>query len=94
MASPLLRLVVLFGGVSAEHDVSRVTAAHVLAAADRTKYELVPVGIGKDGSWIRNDDAIAALAGGAPLPNALDVTGTVVDPLVVLQGEAAAPLRR
>ena len=40
MPTPLLRLVVLFGGVSAEHDVSRVTAAHVLAAADRGKYEL------------------------------------------------------
>ena len=88
MASPLLRLVVLFGGVSAEHDVSRVTAAHVLAAADRTKYELVPVGIGKDGSWIRNDDAIAALADGTSLPNALEVTGTVVEPLTVLRGDA------
>ncbi len=87
MASPLLRLVVLFGGVSAEHDVSRVTAAHVLAAADRTKYELVPVGIGKDGSWVRNDDAMAALADGTPLPNALDVVGTAVDPLTVLRGE-------
>lgn len=87
MASPLLRLVVLFGGVSAEHDVSRVTAAHVLAAADRTKYELVPVDIGKDGSWVRNDDAMAALADGTPLPNALDVVGTAVDPLTVLRGE-------
>ncbi|MDR2280113.1 MAG: D-alanine--D-alanine ligase, partial [Gordonia sp. (in: high G+C Gram-positive bacteria)] len=33
MSTPLLRLVVLYGGVSAEHDVSRVTAAPVLAAA-------------------------------------------------------------
>ena len=91
MASPLLRLVVLFGGVSAEHDVSRVTAAHVLAAVDRAKYELVPVGIGKDGSWVRNDAAIAALAANTPLPNALEVVGTAVDPLAVLRGAGAGP---
>ena len=87
MSSPLLRLVVLFGGVSAEHDVSRVTAAHVLAAADRAKYELVPIGIAKDGTWIRNDKAIAALADGTDLPDALEVAGTVVDPLAALVGD-------
>lgn len=43
MASPLLRLIVLYGGVSAEHDVSRVTAAHVIAAADPAKYEVRPI---------------------------------------------------
>lgn len=89
MPTPLLRLVVLFGGVSAEHDVSRVTAAHVLAAADRGKYELVPIGIAKDGTWLRNDKAIAALTDGTPLPDALDVAGTVVDPLTELAAHAA-----
>lgn len=69
MSSRLLRLVVLYGGVSAEHDVSRVTAAHVLAAADREKYDLVPIGIAKDGTWLRNDKAIAAIADGTPLPS-------------------------
>ncbi|MDL9938863.1 D-alanine--D-alanine ligase family protein [Gordonia sp. ABSL1-1] len=88
MASPLLRLVVLFGGASAEHDVSRVTAAHVLAAADQTKYELVPIGIAKDGTWRRNDKAIAALADGTPMPDALEVEGTVVAPLAELRGAA------
>lgn len=88
MPTPLLRLVVLFGGVSAEHDVSRVTAAHVLAAADRDKYELIPIGIAKDGTWLRNDEAIAALADGTPLPEVLDVTGTVVEPLAELRGHA------
>lgn len=86
MSSPVqsdrLRLVVLFGGVSAEHDVSCVTAAHVLAAADRSKYDLVPVGITKDGTWFRNDKAIAALSDpDVSLPDALEPAGTEVDPL-------------
>ncbi|MGV9825059.1 D-alanine--D-alanine ligase family protein [Gordonia sp. NPDC003429] len=85
MPSPLLRLVVLYGGVSAEHDVSCVTAAHVLAAADRAKYELVPIGIAKDGTWLRNDKAIASLADGTPLPDSLETAGTAIDPLTELR---------
>ena len=77
MSTPLLRLVVLYGGVSAEHDVSRVTAAHVLAAADPAKYSLVPIGIAKNGTWVRNDKVIASLADKTPLPDALDIAGTV-----------------
>ncbi|MFT4086436.1 MAG: D-alanine--D-alanine ligase family protein, partial [Gordonia sp. (in: high G+C Gram-positive bacteria)] len=86
MSTPLLRLVVLYGGVSAEHDVSRITASHVLAAADRSKYTLVPVGIDKYGVWHRNDEAVGALESGAQLPNSLDVAGPVVDPLAVVSG--------
>ncbi|GAA1482426.1 D-alanine--D-alanine ligase family protein [Gordonia sinesedis] len=90
MASPLLRLVVLYGGVSAEHDVSRVTAAHVLAAADPAKYEVVPIGIAKDGRWLRNDKVIAALADATPLPEALDIDGTAVEPLAELRAHSDA----
>ncbi|AVL99332.1 D-alanine--D-alanine ligase [Gordonia iterans] len=86
MSSPLLRLVVLYGGVSAEHDVSRTSAAQVLAAADRAKYSLVPVGIAKDGTWHRNDFAAAALAAGDELGRRLDVEGPVVNPVDVLTG--------
>ncbi|EGD53355.1 D-alanine--D-alanine ligase family protein [Gordonia neofelifaecis] len=86
MSTPLIRLVVLYGGVSAEHDVSRVSAAHVLAAADRSKYQLIPVGIDKRGAWHRNDAAAEALAAGAELPNSLDVDGPEVNPLQVLAG--------
>ncbi|AZG46721.1 D-alanine--D-alanine ligase family protein [Gordonia insulae] len=88
MVSPLLRLVVLYGGVSAEHDVSCVTAAHVLAAADRSKYDLVPIGITKSGSWLRNDKAIAALAEGSDLPERLEPAGTEVEPLAAIRGAA------
>ncbi|MEE4023850.1 D-alanine--D-alanine ligase family protein [Gordonia sp. PKS22-38] len=90
MASPLLRLVVLYGGVSAEHDVSCVTAAHVLAAADRSKYDLVPVGITKSGVWLRNDKAIATIGEGGELPDKLEPAGTEVEPLTAIRGDGSS----
>ncbi len=45
------RVLVLFGGRSSEHSVSCVTAAGVLEAIDRTRYDVVPVGITKSGQW-------------------------------------------
>ena len=83
MARPdRVRLVVLFGGRSAEHEVSCTTAAHVLAAADPERYELDAVGITRDGAWVRDDTPRAALAAGAAaLPAPLRATGTAVEPL-------------
>ena len=80
-----IRLVVLFGGQSAEHDVSCTTAAHVLRAADPAKYEITPVGISRDGSWAIAEGARAALAAGpAELPGRLDPTGTAIMPADVI----------
>jgi D-alanine-D-alanine ligase len=45
------RVLVLFGGRSSEHAVSCVTAAGVLEAIDRTRYDVVPVGIARSGQW-------------------------------------------
>lgn len=45
------RVLLLFGGRSSEHPVSCVTAAGVLEAIDREKYEVVPVGITREGTW-------------------------------------------
>ena len=78
-----VRLVVLFGGQSAEHDVSCVTARHVLAAASPERYSIDAIGIGRDGEWVRTD-AVAALHGSAgELPDALAVSGDRVDPSLV-----------
>ena len=52
-----IHLVVLFGGQSAEHDVSCVTAAHVLAAVDPARYRVTPIGISTDGEWALADGA-------------------------------------
>ena len=80
-----IRLVVLFGGQSAEHDVSCTTAAHVLRAADPKKYDIAPVGIARDGTWAIAEAARAALtAGPTELPGRLDPTGTAIEPADVI----------
>lgn len=47
-----LRVAVLFGGRSGEHEVSVRSAASVIAALDRTKYDVIPVAITKQGRWL------------------------------------------
>ncbi len=90
MAVPRIRLVVLFGGQSAEHDVSRVTAAHVLRAADPARYDVHPIAITRDGGWVLAEDAARALAAGAhTLPAALDAAGPAVDPSPALRAPDA-----
>ncbi len=88
MAQPdRIRLVVLFGGQSAEHEVSCVSAFHVLRAVDTERYEVEAVGITRDGDWVRADSALAALqAGAGTLPPSttgdhLEAVGTAVEPL-------------
>jgi D-alanine-D-alanine ligase len=82
-----LRLVVLFGGQSAEHDVSCTTAAHVLAAADPARYDMAAIGITRDGKWVLAEEATAALADGARhLPGRLDPVGPATDLLPAVAG--------
>lgn len=53
-------VVVLFGGRSSEHEVSCTTAGGVLGAIDRDRWDVIAVGIGRDGSWtLQNDDPTA-----------------------------------
>ena len=74
-------LIVIFGGQSAEHDVSCTTAAHVLRAADPAKYRITPIGIGRDGRWAVASGARAALAAGPDaLPSRLDTAGDTIEP--------------
>jgi D-alanine-D-alanine ligase len=61
-----LRVGVLFGGRSGEHEVSLLSAASVLKAIDPAKYEVVPIGITKEGRWVASGDAHALLAGKLP----------------------------
>ncbi|HEY1902477.1 MAG TPA: D-alanine--D-alanine ligase family protein [Terracidiphilus sp.] len=58
-----LRVGVLFGGRSGEHEVSLLSAASILKAIDRTKFEVVPIGITKDGHWLAAGDARGLLEG-------------------------------
>ncbi len=52
---------VLFGGRSAEHEVSILSARNVLSALDTTKYDPVLIGIDRDGTWFLNDRSAALL---------------------------------
>jgi D-alanine-D-alanine ligase len=61
-----LRVGVLFGGRSGEHEVSLLSAASVLKAIDRARYEVVPIGITKQGRWVVSGDAERLLAGEYP----------------------------
>ena len=79
------RLVVLFGGQSAEHEVSCVSAYHVLRAVDPDRYAVEAIGITRDGQWVRADEAADALTAGArALPSGaqqLEAAGPATDPL-------------
>lgn len=58
-----LRVGVIFGGRSGEHEVSLMSARSVLSALDPGKYEVVPIGITKSGQWITGDVAEALESG-------------------------------
>src|SRR6266540_6601875 len=101
MSMKRLRVLLLFGGRSAEHDVSRVSAASVAHALDPEKYEVLPVGITTDGRWLLAGETRRALRGGRDaLPGAFEVEGVhvteVPDPgsreLVPLESSLPEPL--
>ena len=58
-----LRVGVLFGGRSGEHEVSLLSAASVLNAIDKKKYDVVPIGITKEGRWVTPSHAERLLKG-------------------------------
>ena len=76
-----LRVGILFGGRSGEHEVSLLSAASILKAIDRKKFEVVPIGISKAGHWLTGKGAQALLTGAE----------TTTDP-GVLQLDAAAEI--
>jgi D-alanine-D-alanine ligase len=58
-----IRVGVLFGGRSGEHEVSLLSAASILKAIDPTRFDVVPIGITKEGRWLAPADATGLLAG-------------------------------
>src|ERR1700686_4707810 len=65
MATKKIRVGILFGGRSGEHEVSLLSAASVLNAIDKNKYEVVPIGITKEGRWLTAEHAERLLKGNA-----------------------------
>jgi D-alanine-D-alanine ligase len=61
MTARKLRVGVIFGGRSGEHEVSLVSAASVIDALDRERYEVVPIGISREGRWLSSSRALQLL---------------------------------
>jgi D-alanine-D-alanine ligase len=96
-----LRVGILFGGRSGEHEVSLLSAASVLKAIDKDKYDVVPIGITKDGRWLTATDAENLLQGKL-IPEARNLRAgdpeTTQAAAVLARGEAVVvppePVRR
>jgi D-alanine-D-alanine ligase len=65
-SAPKLRVAVLFGGRSAEHEISLLSARFVVESLDRSKYEPILVGIDKTGRWLLQDEALLLSAARDP----------------------------
>ena len=80
-----LRVGVLFGGRSGEHEVSLASAASVIRGLDSDKYEAVPIGITKDGHWLIGEGAVKmlpeVLKGGRRVMLSADPTEAALVPL-------------
>ncbi|HLS02438.1 MAG TPA: D-alanine--D-alanine ligase A, partial [Beutenbergiaceae bacterium] len=57
-----IRVAVVFGGASPEHGISCVTAAGVLSAIDRDKFDVIPVGIDPNGLWVLTEKDVSKLS--------------------------------
>jgi D-alanine-D-alanine ligase len=63
MAKKKLRVGILFGGKSGEHEISLRSAASILDAIDNKKYDIVPLGITREGKWLHSEEAQKLLCG-------------------------------
>src|SRR5436309_9649568 len=72
------RVVILFGGRSAEHEVSILSARNVLAALDRARFEPVLIGIDKQGRWRAQSERLLAGATGDPRRLSLEAEAPTV----------------
>jgi len=75
-----IRVGVIFGGQSGEHEVSLTSAKNVMDAMDQEKYEIVPIGITKMGTWLAGPKVMKQLTDAAQMP-----------PKLAAQAEATAP---
>ena len=90
MAKKKLRIGILFGGRSGEHEISLLSAASILKAIDRKKYDIVPLGITKQGQWVRDGEAHQLLTGESatqPLDVAEQNSELAVAAAVIRSGE-------
>jgi D-alanine-D-alanine ligase len=90
-----IRVAVVFGGRGPEHPVSVMGGGNMLAAIDRSKYEVIPIGITTDGRWVLVADEPGRLAitdGELPSVEAVAVPGSQVVPWASPAAEAGLPV--
>lgn len=90
--SKKIRVGVIAGGRSAEHEVSLRSAQSVIDAIDKDKYQVVPIGITKDGHWLVGGDPIGALTSSADTHLLKAKASEVLGQSVVAVGEEDAAL--
>jgi D-alanine-D-alanine ligase len=86
----MLRLALIFGGRSAEHEISLASARFVADSLDPERYDVVPVAIGRDGRWWRPADVDDVLERGVEAAERTPVTLSVDPARPGLQGEDGA----
>jgi D-alanine-D-alanine ligase len=87
-----IRVAVVFGGRGPEHAVSVMGGGNMLASIDRSRYDVIPIGITRDGGWVQVTDEPARLAvTGGQLPS---VEGAAVPGAPVLPGSSVMPWAR
>ncbi|MGH8011410.1 MAG: D-alanine--D-alanine ligase family protein [Candidatus Binataceae bacterium] len=91
MARKKIRIAVLFGGRSGEHEVSLRSALTVISAMDPRRYEIVPIGIGRDGRWLLQSDAMTLLEAATPTLRPLGRGGVAVSLAPHPNGGALVP---
>ncbi len=86
MARKRLRIGLIFGGRSGEHEVSLASATSVMANLDREKYEVVPIGITKEGGWLLGTEPARLMAAEQHI-NHTENTETETTTAVTLTGD-------
>ena len=86
MARKKLRIGLIFGGRSGEHEVSLASATTVMANLDREKYEVVPIGITKEGGWLLGTEPARLMAAEQHI-NHTENTETETTTAVTLTGD-------
>ncbi|MFF6916813.1 D-alanine--D-alanine ligase [Streptomyces sp. NPDC012466] len=84
------RVAVVFGGRSSEHGISVVTAGAVLKAIDRTKYDVLPIGITQDGRWALTADEPERMAIVDRRPPSVDLLAESTEGAVILSVDPAS----
>ncbi len=93
--SKKLRVGILFGGRSGEHEVSLRSATSILDAIDRRRFEVVPIGIAKSGHWLTGDSARALLAessGPSSTPSTALVAAQLPEPIAARSVDVVFPV--